>query len=135
MPESTQTDGVLHREEVAMASNPVPSSGVRLTVNETPTDAIVQCSGRITSDSSESLKATVKPLFSAGKFIVLDLSNVSYLDSSGLGTIVGLYVSAKRAKSELKIIHLNERLKELISLTRLGEFLTEGRDPSEKLPP
>jgi hypothetical protein len=35
----------------------------------------------------------------------------------------------------LKIIHLNERLKELISLTRLGEFLTEGRDPSEKLPP
>jgi anti-sigma B factor antagonist len=118
-----------------MASNPVPSSGLRLTVNETPTDAIVQCSGRITSDSSESLKATVKPLFSAGKFIVLDLSNVSYLDSSGLGTIVGLYVSAKRAKSELKIIHLNERLKELISLTRLGEFLAEGRDPSEKLPP
>jgi anti-anti-sigma factor len=118
-----------------MASNPVPSSGLRLTVNETPADAIVQCSGRITSDSSESLKATVKPLFSAGKFIVLDLSNVSYLDSSGLGTIVGLYVSAKRAKSELKIMHLNERLKELISLTRLGEFLTEGRDPSEKLPP
>ena len=118
-----------------MASNPVPASGLRLNVNETPTDAIVQCSGRITSDSTESLKATVKPLFSAGKFIVLDLSNVSYLDSSGLGTIVGLYVSAKRAKSQLKIIHLNERLKELISLTRLGEFLTEGRDPSEKVPP
>jgi anti-anti-sigma factor len=118
-----------------MASNPVPSSELRLTVNETAADAIVQCSGRITSDSSESLKATVKSMFSAGKFIVLDLSNVSYLDSSGLGTIVGLYVSAKRAKSELKIMHLNERLKELISLTRLGEFLTEGRDPSEKLPP
>lgn len=118
-----------------MASNPVPSSGLRLIVNETPTDAVVQCSGRITSDSSDLLKATVKPLFSAGKFIVLDLSNVSYLDSSGLGTIVGLYASAKRAKSELKITHLNERLKELISLTRLGEFLTEGRDPSEKLPP
>jgi anti-anti-sigma factor len=59
----------------------------------------------------------------------------SLLDSSGLGTIVGLYVSAKRAKSELKVMHLNERLKELISLTRLGEFLADGRDPSEKLPP
>ena len=41
-----------------MASNPVPSSGLRLTVNETPTDAVVQCSGRITSDSTESLKAS-----------------------------------------------------------------------------
>jgi anti-sigma B factor antagonist len=118
-----------------MASNPVRSAELRLTVNETASEAVVQCSGRITSDSSESLKAAVKPLFSASKYIVLDLSNVSYLDSSGLGTIVGLYVSAKRAKSQLKIMHLNERLKELISLTRLGEFLTDGRDASEKLPP
>ena len=118
-----------------MASNPAPSSELRLTVIETPPDAIVQCSGRITSDSSESLKATVRPLFSEGKLIVLDLANVSYLDSSGLGTIVGLYVSAKRAKTQLKLMHLNERLKELISLTRLGEFLTEGRDPGEIVPP
>ena len=63
------------------------------------------------------------------------LSNVSYLGSSGQGTIIGLCVSAKRAKSELKLMHFFERLKELMSLTRLGEFLTGGRDPSEKLPP
>jgi len=117
-----------------MASNPLPTSELKITVDDTPSEATVQCSGRITSQTTESLKETVKPLLTEGKSVVLDLSNVSYLDSSGLGTIVGLYVSAKRAKSKLKLIHLNERLKELVSLTRLGEFLTEGRDPNEIVP-
>jgi anti-sigma B factor antagonist len=118
-----------------MASNPVPTSELKMTVTKTPAEAIVQCSGRITSDPAESLKAKVKPLFSESKIVVLDLTNVSYLDSSGLGVIVGLYVSAKAANSQLKLINLNERLKELFSLTRLGQFMTEGRDPNVILPP
>ena len=92
---------------------------------------MVRCTGRITSDTAESLKSTVKPLISGGKIVVLDLTNVDYLDSSGLGTIVGLYVSAKAAKSRLKLINLNARLKELFSLTRLGEVMAEGRDPKD----
>jgi len=60
---------------------------------------------------------------------VLDLTNVSYMDSSGLGAIVGLYVSAKAASSQLKLINLNQRLKELFSITRLGQVMAEGRDP------
>jgi anti-sigma B factor antagonist len=118
-----------------MASNPVPTSELRMIINKAPAETIVQCNGRITSDSAESLKATIKPLFSESKTVVVDLTNVSYMDSSGLGTIVGLYVSAKAAKSQLKLINLNERLKELFSLTRLGQFLTEGRDPEVILPP
>jgi anti-sigma B factor antagonist len=70
-------------------------------------------------------------LLSDSKTVVLDLTNVSYMDSSGLGTIVGLYVSAKAANSQLKLINLNQRLKELFSITRLGQVLTEGRDPGE----
>jgi anti-anti-sigma factor len=53
------------------------------------------------------------------------------MDSSGLGAIVGLYVSAKAANSRLKLINLNQRLKELFSITRLGQVLVEGRDPEE----
>jgi anti-sigma B factor antagonist len=118
-----------------MASSPIPTSELTLIINKFPDEAIVQCGGRITSETSEKLRDTVKPLIAESKFIVLDLKNVSYLDSSGLGTIVGLSVSAKVAGSELKLIHLNERLKELFSLTRLGQFLAEGRDPKEILPP
>jgi anti-sigma B factor antagonist len=117
-----------------MASSSLPASELRMAVNDAPAEAIVHCAGRITSHTTELLKETVKPLFAEGKLVVLDLSNVSYLDSSGLGTLVGLYVSAKGAKTRLKLIHLNERLKELVSLTRLGEFLTEGRDPNEIVP-
>ena len=113
-----------------MATNPVPASDLNLTTDNTATEIIVHCTGKITSNTIQSLKATIKPLFLENKTVALDLTNVSYLDSSGLGAIVGLYVSAKTAKSQLQLINLNERLKELFSITRLGQFLTEGRDPN-----
>jgi anti-sigma B factor antagonist len=91
----------------------------------------VHCTGKITSDTIQSLKTTVKPLFSESKTVVLDLTDVSYLDSSGLGAIVGLYVSANTANSQLKLINLNQHLKDLFSITRLGQFLAEGRDPND----
>ena len=90
--------------------------------DSTPTQIIVHCTGKITSNTTQSLRATVKPLFSESETVVLDLTNVSYLDSSGLGAIVGLYVSAKTAKSQLKLINLNRQLKELFSITRLGSI-------------
>jgi anti-sigma B factor antagonist len=118
-------------EGVVMATNPVPVSELGLTTDSTPTEIIVHCTGKISSNTIQSLKATVKPLFSESKTVTLDLTNVSYMDSSGLGAIVGLYVSAKTAKSQLKLINLNQQLKELFSITRLGQFLAEGRNPND----
>jgi anti-sigma B factor antagonist len=123
--------GALDSEGVVMATNPVLASELNLTIEKTPAEIIVHCSGKITSDTIQSLKATVKPLFSESKTVVLDLTNVNYLDSSGLGAIVALYVSAKTANSRLKLINLNQHLKELFSITRLGQFLSEGRDPND----
>jgi len=114
-----------------MATNAVPSPDLTLTTDKTPAGITVHCTGKIISDTTQSLKATVKPLFSESKTVVLDLTNVGYMDSSGLGAIVGLYVSAKAAKSQLKLINLNERLKELFSITRLGQVMAEGRDPND----
>jgi anti-sigma B factor antagonist len=113
-----------------MAANSVPTPELDLTTDKTPTETIVHCTGRITSNTTQSLRATLKPLFSESKTVVLDLTNVSYMDSSGLGTIVALYVSAKAANCQLKLINLNQRLRELFSITRLGEVLTQGRDPN-----
>jgi anti-sigma B factor antagonist len=113
-----------------MATNPVPISELGLTTDSTPTEIVVHCTGKIASNTTQSLRATVKPLFSESKSVVLDLTNLSYLDSSGLGAIAGLYVSAKTAKSQLKLINLNRHLKEIFSITRLGQFMAEGRDPN-----
>jgi anti-sigma B factor antagonist len=114
-----------------MAANSIPLPKLDLATDKTPTETIVHCTGRVTSDTAQLLKTTVKPLLSESKTIVLDLKNVSYMDSSGLGTIVGLYVSAKNAHCELKLTNLNKLLKDLFSITRLGEVMAQGRDPHD----
>ncbi len=105
-----------------MAAHPVSNPDLSFSVVTTP-NTIVHCTGRITSATAGSLKHTVHPLISGTNHVVLDLANVSYIDSSGLGTIVGLFVSAKTASCRLELVNLNERLKELFRLTRLSELL------------
>jgi anti-sigma B factor antagonist len=69
------------------------------------------------------LRDTARKLIAESKRLVLDLSDVSYLDSSGLGMIVGVYISAKRAGCQLKLINLTPRVKEIFTLTRMDEAL------------
>jgi len=118
-----------------MATNPSPASQLSLATDKTPAEAVVRCTGKITSDTIQFLKATVKPLLSEAKTVVLDLTNVTYMDSSGLGAIVGLYISAKAAESRLKLVNLNEHLKEIFSITRLGQVMAQGRDPNDLILP
>jgi len=104
-----------------------------LTIHQTGTGTVVRCTGRITSQMTPALKGTVKPLIANGNTVVLDLSDVTYMDSSGLGAIVGLYASAKVAGCQFKLINLNQRLKELFRVTRLFELLTGERAPNLRL--
>jgi anti-sigma B factor antagonist len=113
-----------------MAANPIPLPELKLETIKTPEETLVRCTGRIVSSTTGTLGTTVRGLIPGSKRIVLDLTDVAYLDSSGLGTLVSLYLSAKRQDCELKLINLNQRLKELFRLTKLasvfeghGEFL------------
>ena len=110
-------------------------SELGMATDRTPTEIVVHCTGKLTSDTIQQLKATVKPLLSESKTVVLDLTNVTYTDSSGLGAMVGLYISAKAARGRLKLINLNQHLKETFSITRLGQAMAQGRDPEDLLPP
>ena len=114
-----------------MSASSVPLPKLDLATDKAPTETIVHCIGKITSDTAQSLKTMVKPLLSGSKTVVLDLKNVSYMDSSGLGTIVGLYVSAQNAHCQLRLTNLNKLLKDLFSITRLGEVMAQGRDPND----
>jgi anti-sigma B factor antagonist len=115
-----------------VASNPVSRTPeLTLQTEAAGDECTFHCAGRITSDTVELLRFEVKPAIARFQTVVLDLTDVRYMDSSGLGAIVGLYVSAKSANSQLKLINLNQRLKELFSLTRLGELITKGRDPND----
>ncbi len=104
-----------------MATKPSPAQ-LDVTIDTTPSEMTVHCTGRITSDTTELLKTTVRPLLLQSKRVALDLANVSYMDSSGLGTLVALYTTANAASCQFKLINLNQRVKELLSVTQLIEL-------------
>jgi anti-sigma B factor antagonist len=110
-----------------MAANPIPISELNLETIRSPQETIVRCTGKINSNTSASLQTTVRGLIPETPCVVLDLTDVSYMDSSGLGAIVGLYLSAKRQHCRLELINLNQRLKELFRLTKLASVF-EGHD-------
>ena len=97
-----------------------PSQELKLETEEKPEAVLVRCTGRIVFDTTPLLQSTVRPFISENKLVALDLYNVSYLDSSGLGTIVGLWVTAKKNQCDLKLIRISERMKEILHTTNLG---------------
>jgi anti-anti-sigma factor len=85
--------------------------------------AKVVCHGSLVRDTSNDLRDAVKLLIAEGGEITLDFKNVSFVDSLGLGTLVGLKVSAiGKDNCSLEIEHLAPRVQELLRLTRLTEM-------------
>jgi anti-sigma B factor antagonist len=79
--------------------------------------------GRLVNETAGKVKDTVKPLIGEGGRIVLDLGELSYLDSSGLGALVGLKVSAlNKGLCRLELVNLTPRIKELLSLANLTKL-------------
>jgi anti-sigma B factor antagonist len=107
-----------------MAANPIPISELTLETVKAPDETIVRCVGRINSSTSALFQTTVRSLIPGTESIVLDLTDVSYMDSSGL---VGLYLSARRQNCTLKLVNLNQRLRELFRITKLASVF-EGHE-------
>lgn len=115
-----------------MAANPLPLPRKTLNIDVSISDDVptIKCTGRLTADTTDVLKPEVKKYIAANKQVNLDLAEVSYMDSSALGTLVGLYVSAKSVGCTLKLVALNDRIRDLLRITKLsaifegyGEYL------------
>jgi anti-sigma B factor antagonist len=90
-----------------------------LVVEEIDNATVVRCRGHLVSGFTDNFHAKIKPLIGHKKRIVLDLSEVVWMDSMGLGTLVGLYTSAKGAGCELQLLKIGTRVRELLGLTNL----------------
>src|SRR5580658_5445162 len=76
----------------------------------------IKCHGRLLSENTAQIRGLVNPLIQRGGRIVLDFSDLEYLDSSGLGAIVGLKVSSiHRAHGKLELVNLKPRIQKLLS--------------------
>jgi anti-sigma B factor antagonist len=83
---------------------------------------IVGVTGDITQNQGGDivLKDKIRSLIHQGqKKVVIDLSQVSYVDSAGLGELVHVYATAKNAGGALKLLHVTKRLKDLLAITKL----------------
>jgi len=81
---------------------------------------VVSCSGRIVfGEEAADLREVVKGVLQQAKQIVIDLGGVNYIDSGGLGTLVGLYTSAHNQGAEIKLAHLTQRVHDQLQITKL----------------
>ena len=82
---------------------------------------IVDCSGRITlGEGSVTMRDTVRELLSKGnKKIVLNLGEVNYIDSSGIGELVSAYMGVKNRGGTMKLLQLTKKVHDLLQLTKL----------------
>jgi anti-anti-sigma factor len=115
-----------------MAANPrIPLLELHIETEKTPAETIFRCEGKLTSSTAAQFREPIHEAITASKRVVLDLSKVKNMDSSGLGVLVSLWVSAKRAGCELKLISLSERVSELLHLTSLDKLFAISRFPDK----
>jgi anti-sigma B factor antagonist len=84
---------------------------------------LLELDGRLVLYEGEAdLKAVINDLVSRGRTrIILDLKNVTYIDSAGVGIIIAKYVSVRRAGGDVKLLNLTRRSTRVMTITRLLE--------------
>jgi len=82
---------------------------------------ILDCSGKITlGEGTMSVRNAVRDILqSGGKKIVLNLADISYIDSSGIGELVSTYTTVVNGGGRLKLLNLTKKIQELLAITKL----------------
>jgi len=80
---------------------------------------VVECHGKLTIENAPLLRSEAKSVMDQQKRIVLDLKEVPMIDSSGLGTIAGLYVSARTRGLAFELVNANRQIRELFGISKL----------------
>jgi anti-sigma B factor antagonist len=99
-----------------MPDNAVPFT---LEIDRSGDPVIVRCHGRLVWGVEDVLYKKVKALLPDSKRIVLDLTDLTRMDSIGLGTLVRLYVSARSAGCSLELMNLGKQVRILLGTAHL----------------
>jgi anti-sigma B factor antagonist len=100
------------------------ASLLTLEVEQTGSTAVVKCHGKLVAGATDRLYLPVKLLIPVCKRVVLDLADLSRMDSMGLGTLVRLYVSARASGCELELLNLGKQVQQLLGTTNMLSVFT-----------
>ncbi len=102
--------------------------GFRVHCYEVDDALVAECHGRLTSENAPALKEEVKEKIGKYKRIILDLKHVPQMDSSGLGTVVALYVSGRTRGTKVEMANADEQVRKVFSIANmLSLFEHAGR--------
>jgi anti-sigma B factor antagonist len=99
--------------------SPSATRGFSLQAERADNRIIVACCGRLTLEHAPQLRNKIRTLILEEKHIVIDLKEVPFMDSSGLGALVTLYVSARTRGCKLELINMSPALHSLLGATNL----------------
>lgn len=96
---------------------------------------ILDLEGKLTiGDGDELLKDKINSLIQQGhKKILLNLAGVPYVDSAGLGVVVGAYTTVRRQEGSLKLLNLTSRIADLLAITKLLTIFDTYESETEAL--
>jgi anti-sigma B factor antagonist len=94
---------------------------VKLNTRQVGDVTVIDASGRITlGEGSSTFRDTIRELATKGnKKLLLNLADVSYIDSSGIGEMVSGFTSVTNQGGQLKLLNLTKRVKDLLQITKL----------------
>jgi anti-sigma B factor antagonist len=105
-----------------------------VSVRQTEDVALVDVTGRLTSFESKAFQQMIQGLLTQGLMhIVLNLTGLEYLDSSGIGELVRNYMSVVKKGGAMKVVGLGPKVEEILKVTRLYQVFPEFPDEASAL--
>lgn len=107
----------------------------KATVRRSGDVAIIDLAGRLTlGDGSGMLRTTIKDLTGQGsKKILVNLKEVSYIDSSGLGEMISSYATVTNAGGEIKLLGSQDRVRDLLTITKLYSVFEDFNNEAQAI--
>jgi anti-sigma B factor antagonist len=112
----------------------VTESNFSIKIREAGAVSLLDVSGRLTSFETGALRDSIVRLLKQGrKDIVLNLSGLKYLDSSGIGELARVYVSVVKQGGQMKVVGLSSKIEEVLKITQLYQVFPEFPDEEAAL--
>ncbi len=108
---------------------------VKLSTRQVGNVSVIDVAGRITlGEGSAALRETLREMVAKNQNkILLNLADVTYIDSSGIGELVSGYTTVTNTGGQLKLLNLNKRVKDLLQITKLYTVFEVKEDEAEAI--